>query len=128
MPNNDQTLAGVFTDIANAIREKTGSQEPLRPLDFATSISEIEGGLTGEETLLLNADGSFNWTVDSQGLYVGTEDNPHKVLVTAYSSSSNLFSGVEYVSSYAFVKDLTFVVKIPQGLKGFALPPKRSSH
>jgi len=43
MPDK-KTLTDVFTDVADAIREKKSSVEPICPLDFATEISTIEGG------------------------------------------------------------------------------------
>ena len=37
-------LKTLFTDIASAIREKTGEEGTMKPIDFPTKISEITGG------------------------------------------------------------------------------------
>ena len=50
----EKTLTEVFTDIADAIREKTGGAEPIPALDMATAISEIPtGGSDGLDELML---------------------------------------------------------------------------
>lgn len=38
------SLKNLFTDIANAIRDKKGTTSPIKASDFATEISSIEGG------------------------------------------------------------------------------------
>ena len=40
----DKTLNEAFTDIANAIREKTGKADTLTPLEMPDEILSITGG------------------------------------------------------------------------------------
>lgn len=40
----DKTLSEVFTDIADAIREKTGKSDGLTPLEMPDEILTISGG------------------------------------------------------------------------------------
>lgn len=44
MSNNHTTLTGLFTDIANAIRSKTGTTEAIVADEFPTAIAAIENG------------------------------------------------------------------------------------
>ena len=50
MTNNYSNLTGLFTDIANAIRNKTGSTEPIIADAFPTAIDAIPSGGGGVET------------------------------------------------------------------------------
>lgn len=44
MPNTHSTLSSLFTDIANAIRNKTGGSSPIVADDFPTEIANIPSG------------------------------------------------------------------------------------
>lgn len=44
MPNSHDSLTGLFTDIADAIREKTGSEESIVADEFPEAIAAIEAG------------------------------------------------------------------------------------
>ena len=49
---SQKNLNSIFTDVANAIRGKTGESDPIYPVDFADEISAIE---TGSEPVLVTA-------------------------------------------------------------------------
>lgn len=54
------TLGVLFQDIANAIREKTGNTDTMKPFDFPTAISSIElGGGDSEDATFIYKEGSF---------------------------------------------------------------------
>lgn len=44
MANTHETLSGLFTDIADAIREKTGSTEAIVADEFPEAIASISSG------------------------------------------------------------------------------------
>jgi len=44
MAKSNENLVDIFTDVANAIREKTGSTELLSPVDYADEIKAIPAG------------------------------------------------------------------------------------
>ena len=48
MANTHETLTSLFTDIADAIREKTGGTEPIKADEFPTAIAGIEAGGGGD--------------------------------------------------------------------------------
>ena len=49
---SQKNLNSIFTDVATAIRGKTGSSDPIYPVDFADEISAIE---TGSDPVLVTA-------------------------------------------------------------------------
>lgn len=49
-------------DIANAIREKSGSQSPLKPSEMASAIKHIHQGIDPEGTLEITESGTYNVT------------------------------------------------------------------
>ena len=58
--NTDMSIRQTFTDIANAIREKTGSTGLLYPSEMAQNILDIpQGG--GEDNLPAFIDGTANF-------------------------------------------------------------------
>lgn len=90
MPNDTPTLTSVFTDIADAIREKKGTSETYSPVDFAAEISTIEGGgLTGQETLILDKDGAFRFHAVPS---TAPHSNPFRVanLYTVYNDDGDV--------------------------------------
>lgn len=64
MAKSNENLVDIFTDVANAIREKTGSTELLSPVDYADEIKaipaggqEYEGPYTITENIVLSVAG-----------------------------------------------------------------------
>ena len=51
MPNKHTTLTSLFTDIADAIRSKTGYSAEIKADDFDTAIEAIQTGGGGEYTV-----------------------------------------------------------------------------
>ena len=50
---SEQNLSSVFTDTANAIREKTGKTDKIKPINFADEIKSISSDI---ESLLIALD------------------------------------------------------------------------
>lgn len=65
MPNRHTTLASLFTDIAGAIRSKTGDSAKIKADDFDTAIEAIPsgggGGYTTEQFLGINPVDSLSY-------------------------------------------------------------------
>ena len=70
MPNRHTTLTSLFTDIAGAIRSKTGNSEEIKADDFDTAIEAIPTGGGGEYTTeqLLGVDPIDSLTYDGTTL------------------------------------------------------------
>ena len=62
MPNTYTTLSSLFTAIANAIRQKTGSQSSIVADDFPAAISNIPTGITPTGTYTATANGTYDVT------------------------------------------------------------------
>ena len=60
---SQKNLNSIFTDVANAIRGKTGETDPIYPVDFADEISAIE---TGSDPVLVTA------TFTQNGIYLAS--------------------------------------------------------
>ena len=65
MPNRHTTLTSLFTDIAGAIRSKTGDSAKIKADDFDTAIEAIPtgggGGYTTEQLLGIDPIDSLNY-------------------------------------------------------------------
>ena len=65
MPNKHETLTSLFTDIAGAIRSKTGDSAKIKADDFDTAIEAIPtgggGGYTTEQILGLEPIDSLSY-------------------------------------------------------------------
>lgn len=62
MANTHSTLASLFSDIANAIRGKTGSSGSIVADVFPTAIANIPTGITPSGTVTLNTNGTYDVT------------------------------------------------------------------
>lgn len=117
MPNRHTTLTSLFTDIAGAIRSKTGDSAEIKADDFDTAIEAIPsggGGYTAEQVLGLEPIDSFTYdgtSLDSYALYKKTINNLSLPNLTKINSNalayanvssdlSTLFSKVEEMYSY----------------------------
>ena len=77
---SQKNLNSIFTDVANAIRGKTGETDPIYPVDFADEISAIE---TGSDPVLVTA------TFTQNGIYLASDysaDGFSQVTVNVSSS------------------------------------------
>ena len=61
---SQKNLNSIFTDVATAIRGKTGSSDPIYPVDFADEIESIE---TGSDPVLVTA------TFTQNGIYLASD-------------------------------------------------------
>ena len=62
MARSENNLRAVLQDTADAIRGKTGSQEPICPRDFADEIETISTGVTPEGTYYIDENGEYDIT------------------------------------------------------------------
>ena len=85
MPNRHTTLTSLFTDIAGAIRSKTGDSAEIKADDFDTAIEAIPTGGGGENNLkkLLDATKSCKYLFS---YYSGTSIDD----LISYSDTSNV--------------------------------------
>lgn len=60
---SQKNLNSIFTDVANAIRGKTGDSDPIYPVDFADEISAIE---TGSDPVLVTATFTQNGVYEAE--------------------------------------------------------------
>ena len=115
MPNRHTTLTSLFTDIAGAIRSKTGDSAKIKADDFDTAIEAIPtgggGGLTAEQVLgvdpidSLTYDGTslpnyslINKTINNLSLPNLTTINFSSLEnVSTHSNLNTLFSKVETI-------------------------------
>lgn len=116
MPNRHATLTSLFTDIAGAIRSKTGDSAEIKADDFDTAIEAIPtggGGYTTNQLLGLDPIDSLTYdgkTIPEWGLSRKTINNlslPNLTMIhnsgLAYANTSSdlntLFSKVENIQS-----------------------------
>ena len=115
MPNRHTTLTSLFTDIAGAIRSKTGDSAKIKADDFDTAIEAIPtgggGGLTAEQLLGVDPIDSLTYdgtALTAYSLYSRTINNLslpnlNKIYNSAlsrakvYSDLNTLFSKVEMI-------------------------------
>ena len=115
MPNKHETLTSLFTDIAGAIRSKTGNSAEIKADDFDTAIEAIPagggGGYTTEQVLGIDPIDSISYdgtALPDYALYRKTINNislPNLTTINnsalAYTSTSSdlntLFSKVKAI-------------------------------
>lgn len=64
MPNTHETLTSLFSDIADAIRAKTGDTADIVADDFPDAIAEISGGDGGAYDITATDNGDGTQTID----------------------------------------------------------------
>ena len=109
MANNHSTLTGLFTDIADTIREKTGGTEPIAADAFPEAISMIEtgGGTDVEDALVTRTLTEYsNDRVTSIGAYAFYSYN-YKSLVSVNfpnvtSIGDSAFTDCKYLTNVNF--------------------------
>ena len=123
MPNKHETLTSLFTDIAGAIRSKTGDTASIKADDFGTAIQNIPTGGSGEFTTnqLLGVDpiDSLSYdetTIPYYALYRKTINNLSLPNLTIISNNSLAYANISSDLNTLFSK----VEKIEQsGLQNF---------
>jgi hypothetical protein len=89
-------LTEFLTGIADAIREKTGTSDPINPQDFATTITEMQTG-GGEDFVAQYINGTLTELVDSEITSVN---------ITAFQGNANIHKvdlpNCTSIVSYAF--------------------------
>ena len=120
MPNRHTTLTSLFTDIAGAIRSKTGDSAEIRADDFDTAIEAIPTGGSSIETIELSVTQNGNYIPDGGKAYSKVsvsvpqtaESGTLKSLLDTTKSSSYLFYGylgskVDSLISYSDTSNVT---------------------
>lgn len=95
MPNTHATLGGLFSDIADAIRAKTGSSENIKADDFPTEIGTIEAMqlTTGTE---VTYDKKSHSKESSQSSFTYT----HSITISDYAE--NGYKAVVAIGTYGY--------------------------
>lgn len=95
MPNDTPTLASVFTDIADAIREKTGSEEQMTPTDMAQEIANIPtgGNLPEDDGVYQFDNGEFSDAL-SYGVYQIHDSDAYQLSDGYYEISEGSVTGI----------------------------------
>lgn len=101
------TLTDLFTNIANAIRTKDGTTEPIVANDFPTRILEIPSGGTSDNfatgTFTVAEDVRITWSQYSSSYYAiphGLETTPNVCAVWADYSTVNPDTGYFLTSDF----------------------------
>ena len=108
MPNTHSTLTGLFTDIANSIRAKTGSSAPIIADAFPSAIAAIPsgGGDSKEDEIIARTiSGVYtNTTVESIGYnaFFSCKRLTSVSFPVCISIGSNAFYGCTSLTSVSF--------------------------
>lgn len=86
---NEKNLNSIFSDIANAIREKTKTSDLIKPYDMAEKINEIKDGIPGTNYYLPDSSEKYNLDI------VVDEANLNRIDITSSSTGDtavNIFA------------------------------------
>ena len=106
MPNTHETLSALFTDIANAIRGKTGGTTPLVADNFPAEIAGIEtgggGGATDRAVVFLDYDGTevAEWDSSEVAGKTTLPENPIRERLVAQGWNWTLAEIKSYAADY----------------------------
>ena len=98
------TLGHFLTDVADAIREKTGDTNPINASDFDTVISNIKGGLDIQNGRLVNYKATSGTVPEGTFVKLNTVYNTSDVRTLNGESSSTSYS-YHYTSSLIHLRD-----------------------
>lgn len=101
MPNTHSTLTSLFTDIADAIRDKKGTSESIVADDFPTEIASIPTG-TAEANVV-----DYTPSVDTRAIQVGYQLNRVPFLFGFYAVDSVDIPSSGYYALRGFSIDAT---------------------
>lgn len=94
-----EVLENLFTDIADSIREKTGTTEQMLPTEFASRISSIPTGGGGGQTIMVNADYAQNDPTQPDYIknrpFYEQADTEYKEIITPTTIPFEIFRGEE---------------------------------
>ncbi|MCQ2077029.1 MAG: hypothetical protein MJZ20_08430 [Bacteroidaceae bacterium] len=117
MPNEHETLTELFTDIADAIREKTGETATIKADDFPAAIADIEtggGGITPTGTITITENGTHDVTQYASALVnVAGGGGGLPEGITAIKAGSFTVDELKQISNYDVVHNLG---TIPKGI------------
>lgn len=103
MPNTHSTLTGLFSDIADAIREKTGGTDSIVADTFPEAISAIPAGgisVPSNDVDFIDYDGTivYSYTAEEFAALTAMPDNPTHEGLTAQGWNWSLADAKSYVA------------------------------
>lgn len=109
MPNTHTTLTSLFSDIADAIRAKTGGTADIVADEFPDAIAGIEGGSAVIEPLTVTENGTYTAPEGVDGyspVTVNTEGTNlrqvTRATVAEETSMYNLMEAIDYTSNFDY--------------------------
>ena len=134
----DNNLTDFLTDVADAIREKKGTSEPINPQDFSAEIASIETGGNGwtghadaeglraigwtDEDIAYYQENGVDWDEKDDHLHLVSDDNKALYGVLTADNISTYRDRIVYLpkidisnrtSAYVLFKDCYHLVAIP---------------
>jgi hypothetical protein len=122
MAKSEKNLKAVFTDTADAIREKEGSTGKISPLDFADRIKEISTGIEPTGTINIVQNGTYDVTEYASAVVdvAGSSNSPKlnaptiswtngtDVLTTSFPSSNGDYdTGMKVYNNMTLLKSFS---------------------
>lgn len=134
----DNNLTDFLADVADAIREKKGTSEPINPQDFSAEIASIKSGGNGwtghadaeglraigwtEEDIAYYQEHGVDWNEEDDHLHLVSDDNKALYGVLTADNISSYKNRIVYLpkidipnrtSMYNLFKDCYYLVAIP---------------
>lgn len=113
MPNTHTTLTSLFSDIADAIRSKTGNSETIIADNFPTAIATIPSGGSGPSNVKFYS-GSGYYDSNTENLTFSietdTDTNPQYAFIITNFSSNAYYVQVGASTLKGFSNDYTYTV------------------
>lgn len=127
MARSNNNLKAVLQDTANAIRSKTGGNNPIVPRDFGDAIRSIPTGITPSGTLYIDENGYYNVAnkagvvvdvipeldVEEGKLYIGTDSSafpPLELVGMGLYEVDDYGNVTKYIVSTGTIQTSTFYV------------------
>ena len=110
MANNHSTLTGLFTDIANAIRAKTGGTESIAADQFPEAIASIPEAFKQFVGTATTANGGWQLTWNNSLLGTPTQMFPDADIQIGDVLYSPAYNVIAWCSSSSYIKAMSTAV------------------